>query len=173
LGRSTSEKSCVTPEGGTEPGRSVPERKVKSPAGRKQGYRMQAWQKELQLTSIRNRDLENFNSFLRDFAEVLQGFRGKEFFILSDTPQRNHLVPQERVFVLRDVLKRDGGLSCNTLFLYQNVSLEWERVCLKVFDNYTLVREKKLFPHGEEARTEMYRLIGCLARTHEQDFPLY
>jgi hypothetical protein len=173
LGRSTSEKSCANPADGTDNIQSIPERKVKSPAGRKQGYRMQAWQKELQLTSIRNRDLENFNSFLRDFAGVLQSFRGKEFFILSDTPQRNHLVPHERVFLLRDVLKRDGGLSCNTLFLYQNVSLEWERVCLKVFDNYTLVREKKLFPHEEEAKTEMYRLIGRLARTHEQDFPPY
>lgn len=149
----------------------APDRKGKSSAGRKQGYKMQAWQKELQLTSIRNRDLENFNHFLVSFIDVLQGFKGEEFFLVQENVQKDSLVPPERVFVLKEILRRRGGLYCNTLFLYQNVTMSWERICLKVFDHYTLVRDKKLYPIREDARSEMYCLLHRLAILHEQNFP--
>lgn len=155
-------------EGSPEP---APDRKGKSPAGRKQGYKMQGWQKELQLTSIRNRDLENFNHFLIGFIETLQDFKGEEFYMVHDGLQKDPLAPPERIFILKDILRRRGGLYCNTLFLYQNVTMSWERICLKAFDNYTLVRDRKLFPLSADSRSRMHGRLNRLAMLHQQNFP--
>jgi hypothetical protein len=135
-------------------------KKGKSSAGRKPGYRMQTWQKELQLASMRNRDLEQFNRFLLEFIAIHEEYRGKRFFIERDHSGRPFFLPEDDVFILRDIIHRAADRFGHTLFLYENTTISRQRLCLKVFDQYSLMKEGKLYPVDSEARRALANALG-------------
>ena len=144
----------------------VSNRKVKSSAGRKPGYKMQAWQKELQLASMRNRDLEQFNRFLLDFIAINENCLGERFFIERDHSGQPFHLPEDDIFLLRQVLRREGDRFGHTLFLYENTEAGGRRLCLKVFDQYSLMKEGKLYPADENVRRDLVRSVLESAEFH-------
>ncbi|MFP4482568.1 MAG: hypothetical protein ACLFN0_07250 [Thermovirgaceae bacterium] len=162
----SSEKGC--PDGPSN-------KKGKSSAGRKPGYKMQAWQKELQLASMRNRDLEQFNRFLIEFIDVHDGYRGERFFVERDHSGQPFYLPEDDVFILRDILHHARGRFGHTLFLYENMVMSGQRLCLKVFDQYSFIKEGKLYPLDDEVRTAFRKTLLAMAERHgikafEEDF---
>lgn len=144
----------------------VSNRKVKSSAGRKPGYKMQTWQKELQLASMRNRDLEQFNRFLLDFIAINENCLGERFFIERDHSGQPFHLPEDDIFLLRQVLRREGDRFGHTLFLYENTEAGGRRLCLKVFDQYSLMKEGKLYPADENVRRDLVRSVLKSAEFH-------
>lgn len=132
--------------------------KSKSRAGRKPGYRMESWQKEIQMVSVRNKDLECFNLFFRDFVGICRDFAGQVFYLAPESGERS-LFYDDRLFCLRQCICRDGGFPTETKFFFQSRSMSWKKLCLGAFDLYVSVREKVTFPADETVRSDLYRRI--------------
>lgn len=150
----------------TEDSQDITETKVtkksKSRAGRKPGYRMESWQKEIQMASVRNKDLECFNLFFGEFVEVCCQFVGQVFYLPPESGERG-LFYDDRLFVLREAICREGKPPSSTKFFFRSEAMSWKKLCLGAFDLYVSIRDKKLFPVEEMVRADLYDRIGEIA----------
>ncbi len=148
-----------------------PHKKGKSLSGRKPGYRMKEWQKEVQLASLRNRDLENFNIFLKEFAFLFRQLTGERFFLAPSRIDRDLFFAEDHVYVLEKVFQRTGLSATEALFFYRNQNRECKRACLKTYEQYALTRDRKLFPLEETVRTDLFNSIRTAAFREDLRFP--
>lgn len=145
-----------------KPASPVATHKGKRRAGRKPGYRMESWQKEIQLASVRNKDLESFNRFLGQFVQTCLDLEGEVFFIPPESGEKRFFY-EDHLYVLRQCICRDHEPRSSTRFFFQGQSLTWKKVCLGAFDFYRAVRDKTLFPEDESIRTGLYKRVRSLA----------
>ncbi len=143
--------------------------KGKRRAGRKPGYRMESWQKEIQLASARNKDLESFNCFFNGFIHAFAGLEGRIFFIPPESGERRFFY-EDHLFILRQCIRGGNEPQSATRFLFQGLNLTWKKACIGAFDLYSDLRDKKIFPEEETVRRELYRTICRLARAEGLKF---
>ncbi len=148
-----------------------PNKKGKSFSGRKPGYRMKEWQKEVQLASLRNRDLENFNIFLQEFASIFRELAGERFFLAPSQIDRDLFFPEDHVYILEKVLQRSGISATEALFFYRDQNRGYKKACLKTYEQYTLTRDRKLFPLEETVRKDLLNSIRTAAFREGLHFP--
>lgn len=146
-------------------------KKGKSLSGRKPGYKMKEWQKEVQLTALRNRDLENFNIFLYEFANIFRKMSGERFFLATNQVDRDLFFPEDHTYILEKVLQRQGLPSTNALFLYRNVENPCKKACLKTYEQYAMTRDRQLFPIEKTTREELFQSIRTAAFREDLRFP--
>lgn len=126
--------------------------KGKSSSGRKPGYKMKTWQKDIQLASLRNRDLENFNIFLNDFAALFTSLKGEIFFMTPKDSRNETLFPKDHIYVMEQVTSNKKQNSSEVLYLFINTEEASRKLCLKTHELYIMVRDNKLFPAKEKTR---------------------
>ena len=126
--------------------------KGKSSSGRKPGYKMKTWQKEIQLASLRNRDLENFNIFLSDFAALCTSLKGEAFFLTTGNSGNEPLFPEDHIYVMEQVTSNKKQNSSEVLYLFRNTEETSRKICLKTHELYIMVRDNKLFPAEKNTR---------------------
>lgn len=136
--------------------------KSKSRAGRKPGYRMEPWQKEIQMASVRNKDLECFNLFFGEFVGVCCEFVGQVFYLPPEGGERE-LFYDDRLFVLMEGIRRDDAPPSSVKFFFQSEAMPWKKLCPGAFDLYVAMRDKKLFPADETVRADLYCRIREIA----------
>ncbi|MFA0888294.1 MAG: hypothetical protein ACC613_04240 [Synergistales bacterium] len=122
--------------------------KNKRIVGRKPGYRMESWQKEVQTASLRSKEMEAFNLFFDRFVELscehLVGERFRVSFQSTAGPCPWDDPGEE--CVLETFLRRPQAPLSETLFNYVGVQSRWRRYCLKAYDHYIAVRDGKIRP---------------------------
>jgi|GEM_PF-928245 len=148
-----------------------PTKKGKSLSGRKPGYRMKEWQKEVQLTSIRNRDLDCFNSFLEEFVSISKGLADEKFFIIPDRMDGNLSFPEDHIYIFKHFFRRNDLPDTETLFLYANVNLSYKKICLKAYEQYALLRDRQFFPVDMSVRRSLFDSIRTAVFREGLRFP--
>lgn len=159
--KTSEQKNTITP----------PYKKGKSLSGRKPGYKMKEWQKEVQLASLRNRDLENFNVFLNELVSLFRAIRGERFFLAPFQIDKDLFFPEDHIYVLEKVLLRPGVSGSDALFFYRHVHDTCRRTCLKTYEQYDLTKDLKLFPLEERVRKDLYNTIRTVAFSKGLRFP--
>lgn len=142
-----------------KPSKKPPIRKGKSLSGRKPGYRMKGWQKEVQLTSLRNRDLENFNLFLSEFVVLFRSRIGETFYILPDRMEGKLFFQEDHIYRLKRIFKRKALSETEALFFYENINLHNRKMCLKTYEQYSLLRDRRFFPADVSVRESLFESI--------------
>lgn len=139
--------------------KTPPIKKGKSLSGRKPGYRMKGWQKEVQLTSLRNRDLENFNLFLKDFVNLFAPLVGERFYIIPDHIDSSLFLPGEHVYTLKRIFRRKNLPETEALFFYVDADQHCRKICLKAYEQYSLLRDRQFFPADVSVRKSLFESI--------------
>lgn len=147
-------------------------KKVKSSSGRKQGYKMASWQKEIQKAACREKDLEGFNAFMEALVDLLERFQGETFIIEGDSREFNLFCsPMDFLFVLQKVAKKRGYAGASSLIFFVNQSVPSIKLCLKVYDLYDMIKSERAMPFEEEVKEDFFLSLLEALRGIEGSFP--
>jgi len=148
-------------------------RKGKRTVGRKPGYRMESWQKEIQVASLRTRELDSFNRFLARFVALsCERLAGKRFVISFPSPAGTWpWSDPEDVYVL-EVHRQNLKLPFSeTLFNYVKLGSRWNRHCLKAYDHYLAIRDRKIRPVDPEVERDFLESLRDEILSQDLKFP--
>lgn len=148
-------------------------RKGKRMVGRKPGYRMESWQKEIQLTSLRTRELDSFNRFLARFVALsCERLVGKRFVIPSLSPAGAWLWNDPEDDYVLEAPRQHLQLSpSEALFSYVKLSARWNRYCLKAYDHYVAIRDRRIRPVDPEVERDFLKSLKDEILKQDLKFP--
>jgi len=148
-------------------------RKGKRMVGRKPGYRMESWQKEIQMASLRSKELDSFNRFLDRFVGIsCENLAGKRFVISLSSPAGAWPWNQPVDDYVLEVLQKRGRFQVSeTLFYYVKVGSRWNRYCLKAYEHYVAIRDRKIRPVDPEVERAFLESLKQEILDHGLKFP--
>lgn len=123
--------------------RAEVEKKKKQKLGRKLGFRMADWQKQLQIEAIRHKELESFNLFLNKFTECFFKYENETFLYIIFDERYNH----QKTFFLSQI-KKDQIL-CRSIFYFKEEGNPRNLLCLKAYDLYEGFIDSTFVPEDE------------------------
>jgi hypothetical protein len=142
----------------------VPLEKVKSSPGRKPGYRMKTWQKEVQLASLRNQELKKFNIFLEKFVHICAEMEGERFYMEKEREDNTDLFVIDNTYILESVYGRNQPFPGGVIFFFRHENCCWKKECIKTHEMYSLVMGSRLFPSGEGKRRRFCHEVVRIAK---------
>lgn len=147
-------------------------KKVKSSSGRKQGYKMSSWQKEIQKAACRERDLEGFNFFVNALIELLERYQGRTFIIEENKREPNLFASfVDRLYVLQKVTRKRGHAGASALVFFVNQARPSVKMCLKGYDLYDMIKNKRIAPLEKEVKKDFFRFLIAVLKETEASFP--
>ena len=148
------------------------QKKVKSSSGRKQGYRMSAWQKDIQRAACREDDLEGFNKFMEIFVYLVKEMRGKAFYIIDKPLEKGIFFSQEsHIFLLEQVNRKKNASGSVAVCFFRNVSMPNVKVAFRVYDLYIMMKNGQFYPVNEEDREDFFIPMLEVLERGNLDFP--
>ena len=121
--------------------------KIRKTSGRKPGYVMKEWQKDIQRQNVRYKEAVSFCAFLDDFMSSIYNMIETKFYIF-DSRDTEKVTDDKQVYILTSIKK--GRTSSETILYFQNISEKWKRLSFKAFEFYETVRNHQSYPLNEE-----------------------
>jgi len=148
------------------------QKKVKSSSGRKQGYRMSAWQKDIQRAACREDDLEGFNKFMGIFVYLVKEMKGKAFYIIDKPLEKGFFFSQENyIFLLDQVSSKKDASGSVVMFFFRNVSMPNVKVAFRAYDLYIMMKSGQFYPMNDEDREDFFIPMLEVIERGDLDFP--